>query len=56
MRFGRDGPALLKPEENGGIEPVDGESEETDEENVAMVIYDPLPPEVDIKRNKTVLN
>ncbi|CAG9807272.1 unnamed protein product [Chironomus riparius] len=58
MRFGRDGPALLKPEENGGLEPIDeGSTGEEGGMEETMVVYDPLPPEEDIrKKNKTNFN
>ncbi|XP_070498247.1 uncharacterized protein [Chironomus tepperi] len=57
MRFGRDGPALLKPEENGGLEPVDSGSTGEEGMEEAMVVYDPLPPEEDMKKkNRTNVN
>lgn len=51
MRFGQDGPALLKPEENGGLGETGGEESEGEAVDGSMVIYDPLPPEEEIKRN-----
>lgn len=56
MRFGRDGPALLKPEENGGLEPVDSGSTGEEGMEETMVVYDPLPPEEDIRKNRTNVN
>ena len=49
MRFGRDQPALLKPEDNGGFEQQESESPGGNED----VIYDVLPPETEIKRKTT---
>lgn len=47
MRFGSDEPALLKPEDNGGLEQGGGEgSEGIDVEN------DPLYPEVEENKKK----
>lgn len=44
MRFGRDQPALLKPEDNGGLEQIEGgETQEGGDD----VIYDVLPPETE---------
>lgn len=52
MRFGQDGPALLKPEDNGGLEQGGEEGAEGGE--TEEVVYDNLPPEMDIKKiNKT---
>lgn len=49
MRFGRDEPALLKPEDNGGIEQGGSESPGGDED----AIYDVLPPETENKKKTT---
>lgn len=49
MRFGRDQPALLKPEDNGGLEQIEGgETQEGGDD----VIYDVLPPETEIKKKQ----
>ena len=55
MRFGRDEPALLKPEDNGGFEQIEGgESTGENIDESMEPIYDPLPPEEDIKKaNRT---
>jgi hypothetical protein len=49
MRFGRDDIALLKPDDNGGLEQIESGGSETGSE----VIYDPLFPESERKKNKT---
>lgn len=53
MRFGRDQPAFLKPEDNGGFEQVDGEDGGSVDEDV---IYDILPPETEKKNSTKVKN
>jgi hypothetical protein len=62
MRFGRDEPALLKPEDNGGFEQIDGGEEEQEQEQVGeeggegMVVYDNLPPEKETKIVEVIEN
>jgi hypothetical protein len=58
MRFGRDEPAFLKPEDNGGLEQIGGveEEEQQPEEQEAMVIYDNLPPEKETKIVEVIEN
>lgn len=50
MRFGRDEPALLKPEDNGGLEQSGGENGGSEGEGVD-VENDPLYPEVEDQKN-----
>lgn len=57
MRFGRDEVALLKPEDNGGLEQIfggaEGGGEGGEESTGGEVIFDPLFPESERKKNKT---
>lgn len=51
MRFGRDGPALFKPEDNGGLDQLEGGESEGGAEGID-VENDPLFPEEERKKKK----
>lgn len=57
MRFGRDEPALLKPEDNGGLEQMGGGEESESGSEGIDVENDPLfPEEEEIKKKKPTKN